>query len=197
MGSPVWKSMYLIWIIKSAASRWPTQMIASIIKPVEGIACARGALKALCAAVASPQAASDCFARRTHANAITMAKQYTRKEVSERNTKKDAVFIIDNVVYDVTPFIDEHPGGHEVLVNVAGKDASEDFEDIGHSLDAKELMKKFQIGELVSEDRIERQRRSFNWETNNTESESTFVGSWKFPLVLGILMTVLYSYVFG
>lgn len=126
-----------------------------------------------------------------------MAKQFTRKEIAERNTKKDAVFIIDNVVYDVTQFIDEHPGGHEVLVNVAGKDATEDFEDIGHSLDAKELMKKFQIGEVVPEDHIKRQRRSFNWEDNKTENESNFIGSWKFPLLLGIIMTVLYSYLFG
>lgn len=126
-----------------------------------------------------------------------MAKQFTRKEIAERNTKKDAVFIIDNVVYDVTQFIDEHPGGHEVLVNVAGKDATEDFEDIGHSLDAKELMKKFIIGEVVAEDHIKRQRRSFNWEDNKTENESNFIGSWKFPLLLGIIMTVLYSYLFG
>lgn len=149
------------------------------------------------AAIVSPQAASVWFARRTRAHAIAMAKQFTRQEIAERKTKKDAVFIIDNIVYNVTQFLDEHPGGHEVLVNVAGKDASEDFDDIGHSLDAKELMKKFQIGELVQEDRIKRQRRSANWDDNKTDNESSFVGSWKFPLVLGILMTVLYSYLFG
>lgn len=126
-----------------------------------------------------------------------MPKQFTRKEISQRNTKKDAVFIIDNVVYDVTPFIDEHPGGHEVLVNAAGKDASEDFDDIGHSLDAKELMKKFEIGELVQEDHIKRQKRTQNWDDSKSDSQSSFLGSWKFPLVVGILMTVLYSYLFG
>lgn len=146
---------------------------------------------------ASPRAAPDCSVRRARVYVIAMAKRYTRKEISEINTKTDTVFIIDNLVYNVTQFIDEHPGGHEVLVNVAGKDASEDFEDIGHSLDAKELMKKYQVGELVQEDRVERKRRHINWDDDKTEGESSFIGSWKLPLVLGIVMTVLYAYLFG
>ncbi|CAH0767127.1 unnamed protein product [Diatraea saccharalis] len=79
-------------------------------------------------------------------------KKFTRKEIAE--TGKPATrFIIHNYVYDVSKFLDEHPGGHEVLVDVAGKDASENFDDIGHSIDAKELMKKYRIGELVKEDK--------------------------------------------
>jgi cytochrome b involved in lipid metabolism len=31
----------------------------------------------------------------------------------------------------------------------AGKDGTEAFEDVGHSTDARELMKKYKIGELV------------------------------------------------
>lgn len=168
-----------------------------VIKQVEGIGCARGA-----AAREGPLGSQ--YASRTRplcsppsAYVIAMAKRFTRKEISERNTKKDTVFIIDNVVYDVTTFIDEHPGGHEVLVNVAGKDASEDFDDIGHSLDAKELMKKYQIGEIVEEDRIDRKRRQVTWDDNKTEGESSLLGSWKLPLLLGIIMTVLYSYLFA
>ncbi|KAI5631703.1 cytochrome b5-like heme/Steroid binding domain-containing protein [Phthorimaea operculella] len=88
-----------------------------------------------------------------------MSKQYTRKEIAELGNPKKVLFIIDNVVYDVNEFLDEHPGGHEVLTNVAGKDASEDFDDIGHSLDAKELMKKYVVGELVPQDRVEPRTR--------------------------------------
>lgn len=35
----------------------------------------------------------------------------------------------------------------------AGKDATENFEDVGHSSDAREMMKKFQIGEIVESER--------------------------------------------
>ena len=43
----------------------------------------------------------------------------------------------------------QHPGGEEVLLEQAGKEASEAFEDVGHSTDARELMNKYNIGELV------------------------------------------------
>lgn len=125
-------------------------------------------------------------------------KRFTREEIQNRNSKQDAVFIINNEVYNVTSFLDDHPGGHEVLLNVAGKDASEDFEDVGHSTDAKEMMKKYIIGELVDEDKVELKKRHFNWDEHNKENANTsFVSSWKFPVLLGLLMTVLYTYLFG
>lgn len=43
----------------------------------------------------------------------------------------------------------QHPGGEEVLLEQAGKDATEEFEDVGHSSDAREVMKKYKIGELI------------------------------------------------
>jgi cytochrome b5 len=49
-------------------------------------------------------------------------------------------------VYDVSTYLDDHPGGAEVLLDVAGKDADEFFEDIGHSKEAREELKKHLIG---------------------------------------------------
>lgn len=45
-------------------------------------------------------------------------------------------------------FLLQHPGGEEVLLEQAGKDGTEAFEDIGHSSDAREMMKKYKVGEL-------------------------------------------------
>lgn len=45
-------------------------------------------------------------------------------------------------------FFKQHPGGEEVLREQAGGDATENFEDVGHSTDARELSKTFIIGEL-------------------------------------------------
>ena len=50
-------------------------------------------------------------------------------------------------VYDVTSYLDDHPGGGDVLLDVAGQDADEFFEDVGHSKDAREDLKKFYVGE--------------------------------------------------
>lgn len=51
-------------------------------------------------------------------------------------------------VYDVTKFLAEHPGGEEVMIEVAGMDASDAFEDIGHSNGARDMLAKYLIGEL-------------------------------------------------
>ncbi|XP_025064926.1 cytochrome b5 type B [Alligator sinensis] len=41
-----------------------------------------------------------------------------------------------------------HPGGEEVLLEQAGRDATESFEDVGHSIDAREMLKQYYIGEV-------------------------------------------------
>jgi cytochrome b involved in lipid metabolism len=49
-------------------------------------------------------------------------------------------------VYNVTEYLDEHPGGGEVMLSVAGKDATNDFEDVGHSGHARSMLAKYEIG---------------------------------------------------
>ena len=55
---------------------------------------------------------------------------------------------IHNKVYDVTKYLEDHPGGEEVLMDRAGQDATEDFEDVGHSNEARKMLEKFEKGEL-------------------------------------------------
>ena len=46
----------------------------------------------------------------------------------------------------MTKYLDDHPGGAEVMLDVAGQNADEFFEDIGHSKEAREELKKYLIG---------------------------------------------------
>ena len=56
------------------------------------------------------------------------AKTFTAADVSAHNTPEAGLYIIiDNGVYDVTKFLDEHPGGPKILKRMAGKDASKQF----------------------------------------------------------------------
>lgn len=44
--------------------------------------------------------------------------------------------------------IQQHPGGEEILIENAAADATEAFEDVGHSTDAREMLAQYLIGDL-------------------------------------------------
>ncbi|NWX93683.1 CYB5 protein, partial [Nothoprocta ornata] len=75
-------------------------------------------------------------------------RYYRLEEVQKHNNSQSTWFILHNRIYDVTKFLEEHPGGEEVLREQAGGDATENFEDVGHSTDARALSDTFIIGEL-------------------------------------------------
>ncbi|KAI3681896.1 hypothetical protein L6452_36702 [Arctium lappa] len=83
------------------------------------------------------------------------AKILSFEEVSKHNSKTDCWLIISGKVYDVTPFLDDHPGGDDILILATEKDATEDFEDVGHSQDAKDLMKDYYVGEIDSKSMLQ------------------------------------------
>ncbi|KXT07300.1 hypothetical protein AC578_467 [Pseudocercospora eumusae] len=75
-------------------------------------------------------------------------KEFTYSDVSEHTTKKDLYLVIHDKVYNTSSFVDEHPGGEEVLLDVGGQDATEAFEDVGHSDEAREILEGLLIGNL-------------------------------------------------
>eukprot|EP00602_Paraphysomonas_sp_CaronLab_P000670 CAMPEP_0185024158 /NCGR_PEP_ID=MMETSP1103-20130426/7127_1 /TAXON_ID=36769 /ORGANISM="Paraphysomonas bandaiensis, Strain Caron Lab Isolate" /LENGTH=138 /DNA_ID=CAMNT_0027557047 /DNA_START=59 /DNA_END=475 /DNA_ORIENTATION=- len=79
---------------------------------------------------------------------------YTAEDVAKHDKESDCWLIIGNEsnggpkVYDVTKYLDDHPGGAEVMMEFAGKDADSMFEDIGHSKEARTTMSQYFIGNL-------------------------------------------------
>ena len=71
-------------------------------------------------------------------------------EVVQHNTPKDCWLVIEGKVYDVTNFLEDHPGGDDVLLSATGKDATDDFEDVGHSTSARSMMDEFLVGKIDS-----------------------------------------------
>ncbi|KAI1389925.1 acyl-CoA dehydrogenase NM domain-like protein [Hypoxylon trugodes] len=79
-----------------------------------------------------------------------MSKTFTRAEVAKHNTEDSVWFVIDSKVYDVTDFVDAHPGGESVLRQVAGEDATVAF----YNLHRHEVLSKYEdlcIGTLEGE----------------------------------------------
>lgn len=74
------------------------------------------------------------------------------QEASEHNSAGDCWVVVNGKVYDVSSYLEEHPGGDDVLLQATGKDATNEFEDAGHSNSARELMESFCVGELDTSD---------------------------------------------
>ena len=56
---------------------------------------------------------------------------------------EDALIQVDGVAYDVTAFAEAHPGGPELLLDFAGKDASAAFRTVRHSFYAHSMLERF------------------------------------------------------
>ncbi|XP_076255640.1 cytochrome b5 isoform X1 [Rhynchophorus ferrugineus] len=126
-----------------------------------------------------------------------MVQEYTVAQVKEQNKQDKVLVLINNDVYDVTSFLNEHPGGEEVLLEQAGKDATEAFEDVGHSSDAREKMKSFQVGTLVASERKPEQpkKSAVDWKETGESSDSS-LKSWVIPIALGLVATLIYRLYF-
>ncbi|KAF8857411.1 cytochrome b5 [Acephala macrosclerotiorum] len=76
-----------------------------------------------------------------------MSKQFSTTEVAEHKDADTGMYIIiDENVYDVTGFVDEHPGGAKILKRVAGKDATKQFWKYHNESVLKKYSDKLKIG---------------------------------------------------
>ncbi len=79
-------------------------------------------------------------------------KKITYAEVAKHNKPDDCWLIIGDHVYDVTNYINEHPGGPIVLSTRSGKIVTVAFEQASHSRHAREeIMPKYRIGLIDKE----------------------------------------------
>ncbi|XP_069072382.1 cytochrome b5 type B [Pleurodeles waltl] len=119
-------------------------------------------------------------------------KYFTLEEIHKRNTPEKAWLVIHDRVYDVTRFVDEHPGGEEVLFEQAGGDATESFEDVGHSIDAREMLKQYFIGEVHPSDR--KGNGSKNVLISTSSNTSSYWSNWFIPAIAVLLLGFMYRY---
>jgi len=121
----------------------------------------------------------------------------TLEELKEHSTAKSCWCAIHDKVYDITKFLEEHPGGEEVLLEAAGGYATEPFEDVGHSTDARELMEQYEIGELPEEEREAKSPSSQVSYPEGDGGQGSAFTSYILPLGLALLAAVLYRYFAG
>ncbi|KAI8992145.1 acyl-CoA dehydrogenase/oxidase [Mycotypha africana] len=77
-------------------------------------------------------------------------KTYTREEVKRHASEDDLWIVIDSSVYDMSTFVDLHPGGAFPIIELAGKDATDAF----YGLHRQEVLVKYaryKIGRIEGE----------------------------------------------
>ncbi|XP_037084697.1 cytochrome b5-like [Pollicipes pollicipes] len=78
------------------------------------------------------------------------APVFTLDQVAEHCWRDDCWVVLYDRVYDVTRFLGLHPGGADILLENAGRDATSAFHGVGHSPAAADAMRPYQVGLLAA-----------------------------------------------
>ena len=70
----------------------------------------------------------------------------TMDEIAKHNTEKDCWCVVDGMVYDLTDFLPDPPGGKRAPLIYAGKDATEEFMMLHKPELLEKYAKEYQVG---------------------------------------------------
>jgi cytochrome b involved in lipid metabolism len=96
-------------------------------------------------------------------------QEFTMEEVATHNKSSDAWIVHESRVYDITSFMNIHPGGEGYLVKDLGKDVTKIMSETHlHSSTAIDILDNFEIGVIKGKDMmsnsVEKSKRQLNRE---------------------------------
>lgn len=103
--------------------------------------------------------------------------QYSLKEISKHTTSDSCWVIYQNKVYNVTEFIQDHPGGDDLILDYAGKDVTQVMKDVlehEHSDSAYDILNEYCIGTLEESVHDKRMQLLEGEEESKTFAEEDF-----------------------
>ena len=80
--------------------------------------------------------------------------RFTKADVLKKRDEGLCYIVVRNKVYDVTDFLEEHPGGAEIITDINAGDFEQqtfDFDEAEHSEEAMEDLEEFYKGDLVED----------------------------------------------
>ena len=75
----------------------------------------------------------------------------SKTELKKHNTRKDAWMAINGKVYNVTAYMEYHPGGWDELVRGAGIDATDLFNEVHRWVNYESMLAACLVGKLVED----------------------------------------------
>ncbi|CDJ41083.1 cytochrome b5, putative [Eimeria tenella] len=82
--------------------------------------------------------------------------EFSWEEIKKHTDAQSCWCVFHGLVYDLTKFLKLHPGGSHVILEVAGQDATDTFEDIGHTLEARIMADEYIVGRVKGETNLRR-----------------------------------------
>mmetsp|Transcript_12277 Transcript_12277/g.20346 ORF Transcript_12277/g.20346 Transcript_12277/m.20346 type:complete len:586 (+) Transcript_12277:79-1836(+) len=117
-------------------------------------------------------------------------KKYTMKQVAERNTREELWVSIDGQVYDLTKFVDRHPGGPLVIENMAGKDCTDAFMNYHQARIYTTMLPTYLIGEVINVP-VYPHVQDFRALRQDLLRQGLYKTEWKFYAKLGLILGTL------
>jgi cytochrome b involved in lipid metabolism len=85
----------------------------------------------------------------TGTKSISEEKYYTMEEVQKHNSRESCWTVVRGDVYDLTKWIDKHPGGADKILKLCGKDGTQAFEKKhGGQEKPEKALEQSEIGKL-------------------------------------------------
>ncbi|KAG2234264.1 hypothetical protein INT48_002854 [Thamnidium elegans] len=88
-------------------------------------------------------------------------KEYSLQQVEQHTSEDSCWCIYQDKVYDVTEFMQDHPGGEDLIFDYAGKDITNVMKDVlehEHSDSAYEILQEYCIGTLSKQQQQQQQQ---------------------------------------
>lgn len=76
--------------------------------------------------------------------------EVTPEELQKHNTRDDCWTCIRGLVYNVTPYMDYHPGGEDELMRAAGIDGTELFDQVHRWVNYESMLKECLVGRMAT-----------------------------------------------
>lgn len=112
------------------------------------------------------------------------------KQVAAKNTREELLISIDGRVYDLTKFVDQHPGGPLVIENMAGKDCTDAFMNYHQARVYKTMLPPYLVGE-VTDVPVYPHVQDFRALRQELLRKGLYHTEWKFYAKLGLFMATL------
>ncbi|KAM6936465.1 cytochrome b5 reductase 4 [Lycodopsis pacificus] len=76
--------------------------------------------------------------------------EVTQEEMQKHNTREDCWTCIRGMVYNVSPYMDYHPGGEEELMKAAGIDGTDLFDQVHRWVNYESMLKECLVGRMAT-----------------------------------------------